>query len=219
MGNKSAKESKSSNSKKLSKSSLKEKNKPDTKPSVLPTKNSDIGEADYQYLTSQTGLSKSEIKEIFDLFMRNNPNAQLDKNEFIKLYSSLRPENPENLDEISAFIFRAFDTDHNGYITFNEFMLGFALTSRGDIKKKLEYAFMLYDADQNGYLDNNEIKEVIIGMLDLLGADKNTHNPQELANEVMRQLDSSNDGKVSKDEFINGLMKNFALRSLLSPFS
>lgn len=45
-----------------------------------------------------------------------------------------------------------------------------SLTSRGDLKKKLEYAFELYDADNNGYLDPNEIKTVLTGMFDLLGS-------------------------------------------------
>jgi Ca2+-binding EF-hand superfamily protein len=69
---------------------------------------------------------------------------------------------------------------------------------RGDIKKKLEYAFEIYDSDGNGYLDNNEIREVIKGMLDLLGADKKSNNASQLAEECIKQLDASNDGKVSK---------------------
>ena len=77
-------------------------------------------------------------------------------------------------------------------------MISFALTSRGDLKKKLEYAFALYDADGNGYLDSNEINDVITGMLDLLGADKKHNNPKQLADECIKQLDSSKDGQVSK---------------------
>jgi len=62
----------------------------------------------------------------------------------------------------------------------------------------LEYAFEIYDSDGNGYLDNNEIREVIKGMLDLLGADKKSNNASQLAEECIKQLDASNDGKVSK---------------------
>ena len=50
------------------------------------------------------------------------------------------------------------------------FKIAYALTSRGDLKKKLEYAFMLYDLDGSGYLNNNELKTVLGGMLDLLGS-------------------------------------------------
>ena len=78
---------------------------------------------------------------------------------------------------------------------------------------------MLYDSDGNGYLDRNEIREVINAMLDLLGADKNNNNPQQLADECIRELDSSRDGRISKDEFVNGLMRNYSLRALMSPFN
>ena len=46
--------------------------------------------------------------------------------------------------------------------------MAYALTSRGDVKQKLEYAFEMYDADNNGFLDSAELKTVIHGMLDLL---------------------------------------------------
>lgn len=48
-------------------------------------------------------------------------------------------------------------------------MLAYAITSRGDLKMKLEYAFVLYDSDESGYLDYNELKTVLTGMLDLIG--------------------------------------------------
>ena len=93
------------------------------------------------------------------------------------------------------------------------------MTSRGDPKKKLEYAFGLYDADNNGTLDMNEVRAVLFGMLDLLGADKKSHNINDLTEECVKQLDKSRDGKISKEEFVNGLLSNYSLRALMSPFN
>ena len=93
------------------------------------------------------------------------------------------------------------------------------MTTRGDLKTKLEYAFNLYDADNSGYLDGEELREVIYGMLDLLGADKKSSDVSILAEQCMRELDTSNDGRVSKAEFIEGLSKNYSMRALLSPFN
>ena len=50
-------------------------------------------------------------------------------------------------------------------------------------------------------------------MLDMLGADKKAHNVSALVAQITRDLDSSHDGKVSKDEFVKGLMANPALRA------
>lgn len=46
--------------------------------------------------------------------------------------------------------------------------------------------------------DNNELKTVLYGMLDMLGADKKAHNIPALAAQCMEELDTSHDGKVSK---------------------
>ena len=93
---------------------------PSVKPKPEPPKLSD---QDYAYLVGQTGQSKEQVKKIFDAFMENNPDGRLDRREFVNLYTKLRPEDPDKLDEISQFVFRAFDQDRSGFIDFNEFMV------------------------------------------------------------------------------------------------
>jgi len=83
----------------------------------------------------------------------------------------------------------------------------------------IEYAFELYDIDENGTLDRTELNAVIYGMLDMLGADRRGHNSQELAKECLSQLDDNKDGHITKDEFVSGLMENYSLRALMSPFN
>ena len=86
---------------------------------------------DYEFLIQATGSQKAEIDAVFREFMANNPDGKLDKNEFIRLYDKLRAEPPELLDEISTFVFRTFDKDLNGFISFHEFMVAYSLTTRG----------------------------------------------------------------------------------------
>lgn len=93
------------------------------KPVKLPSKNGGLSKKDYDYLTQQTGLSQGDIKTLYDEFMANNPDGQLDKREFARLYDKLRPEPPERMDEISQYVYRAFDGDNNGTISFSEFLV------------------------------------------------------------------------------------------------
>ncbi len=53
----------------------------------------------------------------------------------------------------------------------------------------------------------------------MLGADRRGHNSNDLAIECMSQLDDSKDGLITKDEFVSGLMENYSLRALMSPFN
>ena len=93
------------------------------------------------------------------------------------------------------------------------------MTSRGDQAQKLNYAFELYDEDESGSLNRAELRAVIYGMLDMLGADRKGYQAEDLAQECMSQLDKSGDGLISKDEFVSGLMENYSLRALMSPFN
>ena len=157
-----------------------------------------LGEKDLNYLSSSSGLSKEDIKQIYDQFMQNNPDAQLNKSEFIQLYNKLRPEHPHLLNEISEHIFRAFDLDKSNTISFSEFLIAYALTSRGELKRKLDYAFWLYDIDSSGFLDKDEMRVVLAAMLQMLSAKQYINDLPILVNEIANKIDVNRDGKISK---------------------
>ena len=73
-----------------------------------------LDKRDIEALSKQTGLKQNEINDIFNKFMRGNPDGMLDKKQFLKLYDELRGEPIERLDEISDYVFNCFDSDHDG---------------------------------------------------------------------------------------------------------
>ena len=96
------------------------------------------------------------------------------------------------------------------------------MTVRGDPGEKLDYAFEVYDLDQNGYLgyflnmffyrgkifwynkycinlDANELSLVLNGMLNMLSLN-DVFDSNILADDIMKNLDSSHDQKISKGE-------------------
>lgn len=86
-----------------------------------------LSSKDVKFLTKQTGMNKQQIQEFFDEFNNNNPDGVLNKAEFTALYCKLRPEPADQLDEIAAYVFEAFDSDNNGTISFSEFMVKFSI--------------------------------------------------------------------------------------------
>ena len=200
---------------------------------------SKLSNDDIRFLTKQTGMSKEKIEELFYQFNKNNPDGLLDKKKFTLLYGKLRSEPFDSIKEIAGSVFNAFDKDKNGFVSFHEFMvsgivilyknflfwlfyfskIGYALTSRGEVKDKLEFAFEAYDANNSKTLDSEELNAVISGMLDLLGADKNGFKIKELVDACMADLNVSKNGVITKDEFVDGLLKNYSLRMLMSPFN
>lgn len=51
----------------------------------------------------------------------------------------------------------------------------------------------------------------------LIGADK--EGADGIAEQCLTELDLSMDGRVSQKEFVDGLLRNYSLRSLMSPFN
>jgi Ca2+-binding EF-hand superfamily protein len=157
---------------------------------------------DFQYLCAKTGLLEQEIKSIFGSFKAiSGSEGKLNRADFSKLYSSLRHEPFENIEKISEFVFKAFDLDKNGSISFDEFLIGYKLTSRSDLKQRLEFTFGLYDINGNGYLDKDEISILIDSMLSLLGLSQQQQT--HLAQECLVILDSNGDGKISKGTHVH----------------
>ena len=101
---------------------------------------------------SLLGLTPDEIRTWHDKFFYDNPDGRLDKTEFRRLFRLLRQEPPERLENICDHVFRAFDVDGNGYVEFGEFLLGFAICSRGDLRSRFDSAFECYALDSNGYI-------------------------------------------------------------------
>ncbi|CAF0732390.1 unnamed protein product [Brachionus calyciflorus] len=170
-------------------------------------------------LSVQSGLSEEIITDICIKFLEKNPNGKMTKNEFIDLYCNLRPEPYNKLAPITEIIFNCFDRDKNGFIDLEEFIIAYAITTRGTIREKLSYAFDMYDSDGNGFLSYEEVRNVIEAMLLLLDSENKKPHVMKITQECMSFLDTSKDGKISKDEFINGLSKNYALRSIMTPFN
>jgi len=85
----------------------------------------------YKSLKKQSSLRTKELLSLCDKFKSFNSGKALNKQEFTQLYSELRPESNDNLKEIVQYIFECFDKNHDGEISFNEFITGYILTSRG----------------------------------------------------------------------------------------
>lgn len=189
------------------------------KTSKVPFRRVELNETDYKFLISTTNLKREEIKELFDKYSENNPDGKMDRDEFNRVYLSLRPEAREQLEKISSFVFKAFDSDNNNFLTYNEFLIGYALTTKGDLKTKIEYTYNLYDANNDGWLSVQEVTQAISGMLELLGENSTEEKANELAQACVQSLDHSQDDKITKEEFINGLLKNYSIRAVMMPFN
>ena len=103
---------------------------------------------------------------------------------------------------------------------FGEFLIAYVNTTSGvELKDKLNYVFTMYDQDNNKVIDRNEIALVLKGMFMLIGVQQENVNFERCLENIMDSLDVNRDSKISKEEFINGLLNDSYLYAMLSPFS
>ena len=110
-------------------------------------------------------------------------------------------------------------------INFNilfKFLVAYVITSneKGDQDQRirLNYVFELYDLDNNKILDESEIRQVIKIMFNLLGVQEQNVDFERCIGNIMYSLDVNHDTKITKKEFIDGILSDSFLYSLLCPF-
>lgn len=77
------------------------------------------------FLMNETDLSEAQIQDLFQKFLIANPKGQLNKENFKAIYTVLRHEPPERLDELCQLIFKTMDTDNSGFLNFDEFLVSY----------------------------------------------------------------------------------------------
>ncbi|XP_019711757.1 Kv channel-interacting protein 4 isoform X3 [Hippocampus comes] len=105
------------------------------------------------------------------------------------------------------FLFNAFDTDHNGSVSFEDFVMGLSILLRGTIQEKLKWAFNLYDINKDGYITKEEMLDIMKAIYDMMG--KCTYpvlkeeTPRQHVEVFFQKMDKNKDGVVTIDEFID----------------
>jgi Ca2+-binding EF-hand superfamily protein len=96
---------------------------------------------------------------------------------------------------------------------------GYAITSLGTMRQKLDYVFAIYDKDKKNSIIRKDMIRVISAMYDLSGKSKSDYTPERCVEDIFALIDVNHDETLTKDEFIEGVLKNPYLSDLISPFN
>ncbi|CAF0765084.1 unnamed protein product [Rotaria sordida] len=168
-------------------------------------------------LKANTKFTEKEIREWHAGFIRDCPSGKLDKKKFVEVYKQFYPQGkPENF---CKYAFDTFDSNNDGAISFEEFLIAISATSQGNLDDRLAVAFDMYDISDDGVIDQAELTKLIIAMYDLVGETnrKGDHDPKKRAADIIAQLDVTGDKKLTKAEFVSGCKSDPIIRRLLAP--
>ena len=104
-------------------------------------------------------------------------------------------------------LFRVFDEDHSGKLTFYEFVQANNVKNLETPEDKLGWMFDAFDADGGGTVDTEEITDIVVGLFRLGGIEEDQDLLAACVFDVLEAVDSEGDGEISKDEFVLNAMK------------
>ncbi|CAL8115189.1 unnamed protein product [Orchesella dallaii] len=168
-----------------------------------------------------TRFTESEIKRIYRGFKAECPSGIVQEDTFRDIYAQFFPQGA-NTGHYSHYVFNTLDQGRSGLISFEDFVLGLSVLSRGTPEEKLRWTFSLYDINGDGFITKEEMKDVVTAIFELMG---NCTEPlieegavQTRVDKVFQKMDQNHDGLVSLDEFLDCCCKDENIIKSISVF-
>ncbi|CAO2835473.1 unnamed protein product [Amaranthus hypochondriacus] len=173
-------------------------------------------------LAADTAFSEDEVKLLLDLF--NKLSNSVVKDGFIHK-EELQLALFKNSSMKSLFLdrmFDLFDINKNGNIEFSEFVRSLSVfhpkTPKTD---KIKYAFRLYDLRGTGYIEREELKEMVLALLQESELYLSNDIVEAIVDKTFKETDLKRDGKIDMEEWEEyvgnnpKLLKNMTLPYLM----
>ncbi|XP_071627645.1 calsenilin isoform X1 [Temnothorax longispinosus] len=119
-------------------------------------------------LCRATRFTEAELKRIYRGFKAECPTGVVREDTFKCIYSKFFPQGA-NTSQYAHYVFNTLDQDHSGLLSFEDFVTGLSVLSRGSIDEKLRWTFSLYDINGDGCITREEMTDIVTAVYELMG--------------------------------------------------
>ncbi|XP_037028135.1 Kv channel-interacting protein 1 isoform X2 [Bradysia coprophila] len=173
-------------------------------------------------LCRTTRFSEAEIKRIYRGFKAECPTGVVKEDTFKLIYSQFFPQGA-NTGLYAHYVFNTLDQDRSGIVSFEEFVQGLSILSRGSMDEKLQWTFSLYDINGDGYITRDEMTDIVTAIYELMGRHPDSTGPEEekikdKVEKIFQKMDVNRDGVVTLDEFLDCCRNDDAISRSMAVF-
>ncbi|XP_053408593.1 dual oxidase-like isoform X3 [Mercenaria mercenaria] len=148
---------------------------------------SEAFQMDYDPTLDQDEIEMRQARDILE--------TELTKEEFASALA-VKP----NTDFVEN-MFALMDTDHNGYISFREFLNAIVMLSKGSGQNKLQTLFRMFDHDGNGTLDRDELLKLFSSLLEMANSSLTRKETEDLVDSMCKQHGLTSHDAINFDDF------------------
>ncbi|XP_015187418.1 PREDICTED: Kv channel-interacting protein 1 [Polistes dominula] len=170
-------------------------------------------------LLRQTKFSRQEIRVMYRGFKQECPEGLVHEDSFKDIYAKFFPHGNSSL--YAHYVFKAFDVNCNGAISFRDLLVTLSTLLRGSIYEKLRWTFKLYDINGDGCITRGELGEMVTAVHELMGRRHHAEEERkarEQLDRVFKKLDLNQDGVITIEEFIESCLKDDVITKSLAIF-
>jgi len=165
-------------------------------------------EARVKEVAGHTGMGEDMIKEHYSRWIKQHPDGKMDKHSFKEMIGAGFPGfSGEQKKKMVKNVFRIYDTNQDGYIDFEEFMVVFCVLSGGQPEEVLGKIFRMFDINGDGKISQSEMEKLVgdmKGVIQFPGNKKMT--PKQITEALFEEMDKDHDGTVEEAEFVDAVL-------------
>eukprot|EP00092_Neocalanus_flemingeri_P014737 GFUD01015903.1.p1 GENE.GFUD01015903.1~~GFUD01015903.1.p1 ORF type:complete len:194 (+),score=72.25 GFUD01015903.1:100-681(+) len=155
-----------------------------------------------------SGMEKEKVKEQCQVFCKTHPKGRMNKNEFAD-FAKIALKNTKKIDMkgMAEHIFRMYDTDQDGYVTFIEFMVVYNIMVNGNAEENLGKIFLIFDVNNDGIISEEEMNVLVKHICVMIEGPDEFERSKDIANMAFKEMDKDKNGEVTKEEFILAVLE------------
>ena len=175
-----------------------------------------LTDADLDFIANNTSISREDVQKHHDSFIAEHSDGKITKSDFKRMMEACFPGADSG--KLQSHIFRMYDTNDDGHIDFREFMIVLYVLSNGSPEDNLKQLFRIFDIDSDGAVSPKELERIVKALFHLFKKpdDPDKAEQEQMARDAFKEMDTNDDGRVTKEEFVKACMAQETISKLLA---